>query len=400
MEFDPLSLFTAPSPKIQDDVRFELRSVPPSQHTNVAEEDAQDIQNLDDPDAPIHIHDMPLLQLKPPYCVFQVFLKLLAPETVRNFEPSITDNADKCPETIFADKHVSDMVTPSLKWLQEKSCRFQNENQLSAIPLLSEMLKINFLAEYNAWLTRIISSELAWLDDSQAEEVRRLASLRLAENCGRSAQPEFVREIEIAELNGNILLREPSLTADNLGLKTWGSSYILGRRLAANQHKNYLKGSILELGAGTGLVGMVACRLGFPTMLTDLEEILPNLRANVELNNIVNAEVEELDWSDPSGFLARRGSTTYDTIILSDPLYSSRHPPWIVNMINQFLSNDKEARVLLQLPIRRNFEKERANLWKLLLENNLVVEEEELEAGYDDFGETKFHFKKLVRDKN
>lgn len=397
MDFDPLSLFTAPPQR--EDEQPEIEENDP---TNIQTEDFLDVKHEhvdedDDQEEPIHIHDLPLLQLKPPRYVLQLLLKLLSPATVRNFEPSKANDSRKLPETIFAEKEVSDLVSESLSWLQMKCHRFHNEFQLAAIPRLSGSLKTNFLAEYNAWLTRVISSDLAWFDEADADEVRRLASLRLAENCGRSAQPEFVREIEIAALDSRILLREPSLTADNLGLKTWGSSYILARRLAANQHKDYLKGSVLELGAGTGLVGMVACVLGFPSMLTDLNEIVPNLKANVELNNIASAEVDELDWSDPSGFIERRGHLKFDTIILSDPLYSSRHPPWIVNMINKFLSSGSEARILLQLPIRRKFEDERQNLWNLLSENGYTVKEEEQETGFDDFGETTFHFKKLMR---
>lgn len=397
MDFDPLSLFTAPPQRDNEQHQVKEHDLTHTRTKKLTEVGHEQVDDDDDQDEPIHIHDLPFLQLKPPHYVLQLLLKLLSPAAVRNFEPSKADDSRKPPEIIFAEKEVSDLVLESLSWLQSRSPRFHNEMQLAAIPRLSGSLKTNFLAEYNAWLTRVISSDLAWCDEADADEVRRLASLRLAENCGRSAQPEFVREIEIAALDNRILLREPSLTADNLGLKTWGSSYILARRLAENQHKEYLRGSVLELGAGTGLVGMVACVLGFPSMLTDLDEIVPNLKANVELNNIASAEVDELDWSNPSGFIERRGHLKFDTIILSDPLYSSRHPPWIVNMINKFLSGDREARVVLQLPIRRKFENERENLWSLLSESGYIVEEEELEMGFDDFGETTFHFKKFIR---
>ena len=142
---------------------------------------------------------------------------------------------------------------------------------------------------------------------------------------------------------------------------------------------------------------MVSCLLGFATMLTDLPEILPNLQANVKLNGITNAETAVLDWSNPLAFLDHHGAVTFSTIILSDPLYSSKHPKWIVDMLNTFLSADEDARVLLQIPLRRNFEKERDHLWRLLEENKYEVEEEDYDDGYDDFGEVKFCFKKLRR---
>jgi D-xylulose reductase len=47
----------------------------------------------------------------------------------------------------------------------------------------------------------------------------------------------------------DIVLHEPSLTADNLGLKTWASSYLLAKRL--HLYLNSLK-QLLELSASAG----------------------------------------------------------------------------------------------------------------------------------------------------
>lgn len=57
-------------------------------------------------------------------------------------------------------------------------------------------------------------------------------------------------------------LREPALTGDMLGLKTWGTSYVISKKLEfiGNQYLddliNHSTGGfrVLELGAGTGLV--------------------------------------------------------------------------------------------------------------------------------------------------
>lgn len=329
--------------------------------------------------------------MKPPAHVLETFLRLLAPDAVCNFAPTETLSADA--DAVFAEKNVDHLVTPTLEWLQW-NLRFPTPFLLASVSILAETLRRSFPQDYNSWLTRIIASELSWTGES-AEGLKAMASLRLAENCGRTAQPELLRNIDIPHLGPKIVLKEPSLTADNLGLKTWGSSFILGSRLA--RHPAYLQGLVLELGAGTGLVGMVACVLGFPSMLTDLGEIVPNLTDNVDLNRITNATVDVLDWSEPSAFLHKYGPVKYTTVILSDPLYSSKHPVWIVEMLNTFLSPERAARVLLQVPLRRCFEKERDHLWRLLLENGYVVEEEAYEDGYDDFGEIQFCFKKLVR---
>ncbi|KAI6892878.1 hypothetical protein KC334_g13122, partial [Hortaea werneckii] len=101
----------------------------------------------------------------------------------------------------------------------------------------------------------------------------------------------------------SIHLHEPALTADNLGLKTWASSYLLAKRLVLLHSDNNESDSttypsaptllptlppdaeILELGSGTGLVGMAAARvLQRKVWLTDLEGIVGNLERNVRGN--------------------------------------------------------------------------------------------------------------------
>lgn len=108
-----------------------------------------------------------------------------------------------------------------------------------------------------------------------------------------------------------IKLHEPGLTEDNLGLKTWGSSYVMAKMLpsiaAHITSKSQLESlTVLELGAGTGLVGLAAainwqCQVA----LSDLPEIVPNLAKNIMLNQEHFGEmskmpsVHEIDWCHP-----------------------------------------------------------------------------------------------------
>jgi len=61
--------------------------------------------------------------------------------------------------------------------------------------------------------------------------------------------------------------------------------------------------TVLELGAGTGLVGIVASVLGSKrVVLTDLPYALTNTQANVEANRLAlkgDVEVSSLDWCVP-----------------------------------------------------------------------------------------------------
>ncbi|KAI7302460.1 hypothetical protein KC326_g8961, partial [Hortaea werneckii] len=148
----------------------------------------------------------------------------------------------------------------------------------------------------------------------------------------------------------SIHLHEPALTADNLGLKTWASSYLLAKRLVLLHSDNNESDStttnppapallptlppdaeILELGSGTGLVGMAAARvLQRKVWLTDLEGIVGNLERNVRGNWKVVAglsreggndgkEVEEGDEGEVEQMMRRE---RMETAILdwADPL--------------------------------------------------------------------------------
>ena len=109
--------------------------------------------------------------------------------------------------------------------------------------------------------------------------------------------PSMMRTFEVPVSDGHnvvVRLHEPSLTSDHLGFKTWTSSVLLSRRLTSLQQ--YLPQSqlrVLELGAGTGLVGIAAaCAWGAKVTLTDLPDILPNLQMNTDRNGGVIETVE------------------------------------------------------------------------------------------------------------
>ena len=232
------------------------------------------------------------------------------------------------------------------------------------------------------------------------------------------AQPTLSRSFAIPhpvshEGSIQIRLREPSLTADNLGHKTWLASYLLACRLPfLEPHLPPLSNApiwsnrsstsasynvaaairVLELGSGTGLLGIAAAAL-FPDLqvrLTDLEAIVPNLQSNVDANRALFREdnvprVDELDWSrtpTPESLAER-----YHIILASDPLYSPSHPKWLFNTIHAYLLRCNTSRVVVELPLREAYVPEVEEFRKRMRDGGFELLESGEETGTEDWGD-------------
>lgn len=282
-----------------------------------------------------------------------------------------------------------------------------------------------------SYLTKIVSSPLAWIEDEvQKELVWEAASRRLTERSGRSAMAALSRTFfiplhtttsSIGHSSGNaschaattirsgepmislgsvqFTLHEPALTADNLGLKTWASSYLLARRMFALRRSLPAlpeASMILELGSGTGLVGLAAAAVfGAHVVLTDLPEIVPNLERNVQSNTPIivdcgaKASVAVLDWSKPRAFHlngVHHGDTSqFALIFAADPIYSSDHPGLLAQAISHHLSRTDDARVVVEMPLREAYISERLDFTAKMSAIGLTVTDEGEETGVDDW---------------
>lgn len=154
-------------------------------------------------------------------------------------------------------------------------------------------------AEATRYLSSIIKSPLAWIaSEDEREALWTLASKRMSERCGRTAMGELLRrwpfESALPE-PFELVIKEPALTGDSLGFKTWGSSYVLAAHLPRLAETSLFRlfdetlgesrPDVLELGSGTGLLGIAAAALWrVPVALSDLPEIVPNLGENAAKN--------------------------------------------------------------------------------------------------------------------
>ncbi|KAJ8066648.1 hypothetical protein OCU04_005695 [Sclerotinia nivalis] len=341
------------------------------------------------------------------------------------------------------------------------------------------------------YLTKIIGSGLDWLSigvseeewEQRCETIHELASKRLAERCGRSAMPEMIRTWVIPTSENStgltIKLCEPPLTGDSLGLKTWGTSFVMAKKLeelgnlyfgnilsigrlteqgfvpsrndlavesemtvkieltmrsdevmsnnttmngnsttrgnkmsvhrlveeidtmqkeqlSGNHLRN--KGRILELGSGTGLLGLTAAMLwNRTTILTDLPDIVPNLDVNLKRNGFgqtpeTNATAAILDWSDAehSVVFSQNPNDKFEMILVADPFYDSHHPPLLAGVIPKFLKNSGDGRVLVSVPLRDNATRAMKNDFEELMSSQgyqLVASG--MERCFDDWEESE-----------
>ena len=252
-----------------------------------------------------------------------------------------------------------------------------------------------------AYLTKLVANPLSWLtSDTERDSVWEISSYRLAQRSGRTGMSSLTRSFTIPLPNTSptassleITLHEPALTEDNLGLKTWSSSYVLARLLPTLTSIPLPLPShtpVLELGAGTGLVGLAAAAVwNTDVVLTDLPAIAPNLSRNVAANAEVlrahggHAEAAVLDWTDaeslapvpsttsttsstfastsrtPDAIAVLRASAKTTTILAADPIYSPSHPRLLVSAVSRWLEDrgdaSASARLVLAYPVREAY---------------------------------------------
>jgi len=90
--------------------------------------------------------------------------------------------------------------------------------------------------------------------------------------------------------------------------------------------------NILELGSGTGLVGLVAGMLGAHVWITDQAPLLAIMSRNVEMNNLSHRVfVTELNWGEPLPSDLPR----FDIVLAADCVYFEPAFPLLVQTLDE-----------------------------------------------------------------
>lgn len=143
----------------------------------------------------------------------------------------------------------------------------------------------------------------------------------------------------------------------DVGLQSWGASIVVSDLMCASPERFGLtveklgrEPRIVELGAGTGLVGITMAKLlprlgveGATVVATDYHPaVLENLRSNVIANftesDDVPVETCLLDWSSPC--LDPPLHVAADMLIATDVVYAPEHAAWLRDCAAKLLARD------------------------------------------------------------
>ncbi|XP_017313590.1 uncharacterized protein LOC108259000 isoform X2 [Ictalurus punctatus] len=131
---------------------------------------------------------------------------------------------------------------------------------------------------------------------------------------------------EIHYFMGHKIIIEESF--DSYGAMIWPAAIALCKFLETpdgRQQMNLLDKTVLEIGAGTGLLSIVITLLGAKLTATDLPEILSNLRYNLNRNTRWlrrhEPEVKELSWGYELEKTFPRSLHHYDYVLAADVVY-------------------------------------------------------------------------------
>ncbi|KAI8782624.1 protein N-lysine methyltransferase METTL21A [Biomphalaria glabrata] len=138
----------------------------------------------------------------------------------------------------------------------------------------------------------------------------------------------------------------------------WDSAVVLGEYL--QDHRHLIQGKkVLELGAGTGLAGMVAAALGADVIVTERESAMPHLTSTVLANSPnrkhwkIKASV--LDWTQPIHY---KTYSDVDVVLGADIIYIEETFNDLLKVLMS-LTHNRIVQVLLSCKIRydrdRNF---------------------------------------------
>jgi hypothetical protein len=225
---------------------------------------------------------------------------------------------------------------------------------------------------------------------------------------------------------GISILEPTDSISDNLALATWGASFILANQLYKIDVSEALEAStklqrgnpdsqdsnqvpyspILELGAGTALVGLTAALLWKRNaVLTDLPAIVTGTAATVGANAAalltanVTVNCGSLDWFKPSQLTFHQPAANspipdlntsqhkFPIILAADVVYDEEHPDLLLQTVTTWLAKGRGSRFVLAYVLRVAYLDVIRDLWEKFEGAGLECVEEGQTTGDESWDE-------------
>lgn len=114
------------------------------------------------------------------------------------------------------------------------------------------------------------------------------------------------------------------------GVVLWPAAIALAHEVAS---RRFAGARVLEIGAGTGLPGIIAASLGAHVVETDRHRLVLHVcKLNAARNGVTTIEHREADWT------AWDDAARYDCILGSDVLYGDGHHPYLRRIFEENLA--------------------------------------------------------------
>jgi len=214
------------------------------------------------------------------------------------------------------------------------------------------------------WLTSLISrvEEMGFDEDTTALIVDDAAFIlsSFSESTKVEEEEALTRDFSFPTASGrkvDITLNDAPLSGTDhtdVGLQSWGASIVLSSMMCADPERFDLRKDVLrqlptiiELGAGTGLVSLTLAKLLPEIGVADANiaatdyhpSVLENCKLNVEMNfpsEQPPVDTQILDWSQPPPDMR----STADMLIASDVIYAPEHASWLRDCAAHLLKTD------------------------------------------------------------
>jgi predicted nicotinamide N-methyase len=267
-------------------------------------------------------------------------------------------------------RHISAASTPSpLDSGYASRDEQQDENDVASLEEVTAALRAdpferNFATK---WLTSLISrvGELGFEEDVTSNIVEDAAFILSSffDSTKDEEEEALTRDFSFPTATGKnieVTLNDAPLSGTDhtdVGLQSWGASIVLSSMICADPERYGLskealgeQSTIIELGAGTGLVSLTLAKVLPAVGVVDASisatdyhpAVLDNCRMNVDTNFCSDSHksppisTEILDWSQPPADL----HSTADFLIASDVIYAPEHASWLRDCAAHLLKSD------------------------------------------------------------